>query len=190
MNTATMSVSNTKRHLQSVRITLAFLWFRLGKTMENFGHLFFHVTTYKRRTGYIEFNVDESEADGYVRHNVADEDRVWHMHTLTFRVSNRWLMRDRQKLTALMIWQIKTAAQIDQNLKFHSVVVGPRHNQLEIMPFNLNSLPPADKQIELNWFEAIIFAALKKLEQMFPNRDDTPSLTMKDAAKAIIIKHP
>lgn len=188
MNISTMPISNTKRQIQSIRLTLSFFWSRLGKAFENIGHLFFHITTYKRRTGYVEFNVEEEMADGFVRYNVADEDRVWRMHTLGFRISNRWMVRDRQKITAMMIWQIKTAAQIDQGLNFHSVVLGSRHNQLEIMPFNITNLPPPDSQIKLNWFEALIVMIVDKLHEWFPNRDTTPRLTMQDAAKDIIIK--
>lgn len=189
------SKNKMSRQIVSLRLAMSYLMQRLGLFMENVGHLFFHLTTYGRRGGYIEFDVPEEEADGVVRHTVVDEYRKWHLQETTFRVSNRWLMRDRKKMPATLLWKIKTDAQIAAGLTVHSVVFGTyAFNRLEVKPFNMTKVP-APQELETNHtsslFEDIICWAVETVEGWFPNRrDETPSMTLEDAARAIIIRNP
>ncbi len=188
------SKNKMSRQIISLRLAMSYLMQRLGLFMENVGHLFFHLTTYGRRGGYIEFDVPEEEADGVVRHTVVDEYRKWHLQETTFRVSNRWLMRDRNKMPATLLWQIKTDAQISGGLTVHSVVLGNyAFNRLEVKPFNMSRVRKMELETENNasLFENIICWIVETVAGWFPQRrDETPSMTMEDAARAIIIRNP
>ncbi len=184
-----MNINRIKRQFDSVRIIVSMLLQQLGTFMENMGHLFFHLTTYKQRPGYVEFNVDEDEADGFVRYNLADEYGKWQLYTLTFRISNRWMMRSRKHLGAEGIWHIKTAAQIEQGLtNIHSVVLGIQaHKRLEVKPFNMSGVaPPSDGYSDYKFRDFVQGLAAR----WFPARNELPGTTLEDVARAIIIRNP
>jgi hypothetical protein len=154
-----VKINPMRRHLTTLRIALSFLMARLGERFENAGHLFFHLTTYNKKVGYVEFGIESDDADGILRYRVTGPDRIVGLEEITFSVSNRWLMRRNAKRTSNLMWQIKAAAEIQEGLAVHSVVWGTMaHNRTKpTSPYDLRLLP-SDEEI------AAHHARLKKVQ--------------------------
>lgn len=175
---ASVKINPLRRHLVTLRIALSFLMARLGERFENVGNLFFHLTVFSRRVGYVEFGVEPENADGTVRYRVIGEDRKVRLEEATFMVSNRWLVRRNAKRTTNLMWQVKSAAEIHEGLAVHSIVWGnAAHNRTRpTSPYDLRLLPN-DEEI------AAHHARLKKVQDWlakhFPAAEEPVSQIMR-----------
>lgn len=142
-----VKINSLRRHVVTLRIALSFLMARLGERFENVGHLFFHMTVFSRKVGYVEFGVEGQEFDGTIRYRETDQDRKVHLREINFRISNRWLLRRGAKRTTNLMWQIKSAAELEEGLSVHSVVWGnAAHNRTKpASPYDLRLLPSEEE---------------------------------------------
>ncbi|QVD49349.1 hypothetical protein LUCX_279 [Xanthomonas phage vB_XciM_LucasX] len=176
-----------RRELKSTMILISLLMSGLAQFRELLGHWFFHHTSYRRRPGYVEFNVEEELADGLIRFRVFDEYKTQHIHAIPFRVSNRWLVRNPKRIPNLVLWHIKAAAETQEGLKAVNVLWGQYNwNRQCLETFNLNQLPSWEEIERRHAFRNKVHALLVR---WFPARDTTPRLSMADVADDIIIRH-
>jgi len=139
-----IKINTIRRHLMTMRVVLSFLAARFGERMENLGHLFFHLTVFNKKVGYVEFGLeDEAQADGTIYYRYTDDDKKVRLGEMTFRISNRWLMRRGARRANHLVWQLKDASEIHENLNFHSVSWGNMaHNRTKAQsPYDLSRLP-------------------------------------------------
>lgn len=143
MYITTMKSSPLLRQWLTLRVLLSFLRGRLNEKMENMGHLFFHLTVFHRKAGYVDFNVTNEECDGHVLYRTTDEEGKTRLEGMNFRVSNRWLLRRGAVRSNYLLWQVKSAGELTAGLNVHSVVWGNlAHNRTKpLSPFDISRLP-------------------------------------------------
>ncbi len=175
-----------RRQLLALRLIGGLLATKLAVTGENIGHLFFHLTSYNGRIGYIDIDVEEEFADGLIRFRHRGEHGQVQLLSQPFRISNRWLMRNHKAPSSLVLWQIRTDANTVHGMDVHSVVLGKySHNRQEFMPFNLSVLPSDDviakRHARMKWVQ-------DTLARLFPASKPTNGLTREDICELIIKK--
>lgn len=175
------------RQWTTIRIALSIIFGRFGEKMENIGHLFFHMTVYGRRAGYVEFGLEDESADGFLRFRVTDEDQKVRLLVINFRISNRWLIRRGQRPSPKLLCNIKNDAEVREGLKVHSIVWGGQGwNNKEVSPFDISRLPSAE-------IIAARHAGMKKVQDFlakyFPAREYPSGMTIEDAAMDIIKRY-
>ncbi len=174
------------RQLFALRMLAGVVTSKLATAGENMGHLFFHLTSRNGHIGYIDIDVDEELADGLIRYRQRDEYGHIRLVSQPFRISNRWLMRNRNAMTARALWQIRTDANTILGMDVHSVVLGNySHNRQEFMPFNIGALP-ADHVIAKR--HARMKYVQDTLARLFPARAPANGLTREDICELIVKK--
>lgn len=156
----------------------------VSRAGEDAGHLFFHLTTYKGRVGYIDIDVDEEQADGLIRYRRRNDYGQVMLVDHPFRISNRWLLRGRRNLGGCALFQIRTDADTMHGMDVHSVVLGNYcHNRRVFKPFDLTQLP-SDEVI------AARHARMKKVQdflgRLFPARAPANGLSREEIAELIV----
>lgn len=140
-----------KREILTIAIVLNRIFYGLHNRSENFGHWFFNLTLYRGRPGYVEFNIDSDEYDGHIVHRVTHrqyrdeigaEVNTQVQERMTFRITNRWLVRNGRLPDVDALWAISTDAQTREGLVVVEVVCGKEaHKQVKFRPFDLSRLP-------------------------------------------------
>lgn len=140
-----------KREILTIAIVLNRIFYGLHNRSENFGHWFFNLTLYRGRPGYVEFNIDSDEYDGHIVHRVTHrqyrdeigaEVNTQVQERMTFRITNRWLVRNGRLPDVDALWAICTSAQTSEGLVIVEVVCGKdAHQQVKFRPFDLSRLP-------------------------------------------------
>lgn len=181
-----VKMNSFRRHWITLRIVFQHALGRLATAVENVGALFYHLTIYQKRCGYIELGVEDEDADGRLRLVSVDEFRRVQFEEVSFRIYNRWLVRNMRRCSSRVLWQIKTDVMTQDGLNVHSVLWGNQpHRSRELKPFDLSRLPPEHVIAQRN-------ARLKRwqdwLARHFPARQIKSGLTIQDAAEAIIIR--
>ncbi|WJJ55110.1 hypothetical protein [Xanthomonas phage RTH11] len=156
----------------------------VGKLGEDVGHLFFHLTTYKGRIGYIDIDVDEEQADGLIRYRRRNDYGQVVLMDQPFRISNRWLLRGRNVLGGVALLQVRTDADTMHGMDVHSVVLGSHlHNRRVFKPFDLTQLP-SEEEI------AARHARMKRFQdfmgRLFPARAPANGLSREEIAELIV----
>lgn len=138
-----IKINPVARHLRTLFIALALFFKRMGERVDNVGDLFYHLTVFRRKAGYIHFGEEEGDSiDGFIRFRSRREDGTYEMLPLSFRISNRWLLRRGQTPSTQLIWEVKTAAGTELGLGVHSIVWGENvWKRVELSPFDLSKLP-------------------------------------------------
>lgn len=182
-----------KREILTIAILLNRILCRTQVVGENFGHWFFNVVLYRGRPGYVEFNLD-TEYDGHVVHRVTQrqvredvgaEVRTQVLDRMTYRITNRWLVRNGRVPNMEALWAIATQAQISEGLNVVEVVHGHEaYRQTKVRPFDVSHLPEQEildrrnsRRLWLQNFMARMFPV--------PVRDNSDLL---DEMRATIIK--
>lgn len=160
-----------KRHTVTLLIVLQYITGKCLLKIELLGHLFYHLTVYSGKCGYIEVGVEDSKADGRLRLIHHDEYRQIFYEEINFRIFNRWLVRNMFYCPTQLLWQIKTEMATREGLNVHSVIWGRHpHRAREVKPFDLSRLPGENIIAERN-------ARLKKFQDWmanhFPSRPET-----------------
>lgn len=142
-----------KREILTIAILINQILAALHQRSENFGHWFFNLTLYRGRPGYVEFNIDGEEYDGHVLHRVTSrqfregvvEISQQSVERMTFRITNRWLVRNGRLPDVDALWAICTDAQTREGLVVTEVVCGKdAHRQVRFRQFDLSRLPSQD----------------------------------------------
>ena len=116
MDTKVYKSNSLKRHSVSVLLVTHYLWSRLFLYLEGLSTIFFHMVVYKRRTGFIQLGVDDTESDGRIRFRVRGEHGQLHFSESNFKLSNRWLARDSRQCSNRLLWMIKTTVSTQDGL--------------------------------------------------------------------------
>ncbi len=172
-----------RKHLVSLLVVLSYLYQRWAQVVENSGWLVFDRLLYKGSPGAVIFDVEEDEADGYLLHRVRDEYHQWHCEAVYFRLSNRWVVRNRR------IPGPKTCMEINsQALEVGFMVIGaqwhPNVATLRKAPLVAIGALPQDGSIERA--NAQRKRVQDFLARLFPASDNRQSQRLRDAAESIL----
>lgn len=90
-------------------VLLSLLHKRIGRAMTNVGHLFFDLVMYHGKPGLLAWDTEPQFADGQIKIREV-VDGLYRTNYVTFRVPNRWPIRDGRHANPALLFQIRAQA--------------------------------------------------------------------------------